>query len=106
MEQHHEKTCCENKGADQQCCNRAADQHLCFRSIDSSIPLSKSKISNLLPSSVVVQPGLCWTWSETPKMGFLAMRLNEYYLDMYCRIKFCNHDQIWTLSNSQSGVII
>ena len=34
--------------------------------IDSTIPLhSKSEIANLSPSSVVVQPGLCGTWSET-----------------------------------------
>ena len=24
---------------------------------------------------MAVQPGLCWTWSETPKTGFLATRL-------------------------------
>ena len=27
------------------------------------------------PSSVVVHPGLCGTWSETPKTGFLTTRL-------------------------------
>ena len=25
---------------------------------------------------MAVQPGLCRTWSETPKTGFLGMRLN------------------------------
>ena len=29
-------------------------------------------ISSLQPSSVAVQPGLCETWSETPKSGFLT----------------------------------
>ena len=49
---------CENKDADQLRDNREADQRLCFRYIDSTIPLlSKSEISSLLPSSVVVQPG-------------------------------------------------
>ena len=63
----------ENRSAD----NRAADQHLHFRYIHvvSTIsPLLKSEISSLL-SSVVVQPGLCRTWSETPKTGFLVMWL-------------------------------
>ena len=49
---------CENKGADQLRSNCAADQGLCFRYIDSMTPLlSKSEISSLWPSSVVVQLG-------------------------------------------------
>ena len=67
---------CENKDTDQLCGNRTADQRLCVRYIDSTIPLlSKSEISSLSPSSVVVQPRLCPTWSETPKTGFLTARL-------------------------------
>ena len=67
---------CENKDADQLRGNREADQHLCFRYLDSTIPLLlKSEISSLWSSSVVVQPGLCRTWSETPKTGFLTTRL-------------------------------
>ena len=67
---------CENKDADQLRGNCEADQGLCFRYIDSTIPLvPKYKISNLQPSCVVVQPGLCGTWSETPKTGFLTTRL-------------------------------
>ena len=67
---------CENKDADQLRGNREADQRLCFRFTDSTIPLlSKSEISSLYPSSVAVQPGLCRTWSETPKTGFLTTRL-------------------------------
>ena len=67
----------ENKDADQLRGNREADQRLCFRHMDSAIPLlSKSEISSLLPSSVAVQSGLCRTWSETPKTGFLTTRLN------------------------------
>ena len=67
---------CENKDADQLRGNREADQRLCFRYIDSTIPLlSKSEISSLQPSSVAAQPGLCGTWSETPKTGFLTTRL-------------------------------
>ena len=67
---------CENKDADQLRGNREADQRLCFRHTDSAIPLlSKSEISSLLPSSVVVQPDLCQTWLETPKNGFLTTRL-------------------------------
>ena len=60
---------CENKGED--------DQRLCFRYTDSTIsPLLKDKISRFWLSSVIVQAGLCQTWSETPKTGFLASRLS------------------------------
>ena len=62
---------CENKDADQLRGNREADQRLYFRYTDSTIhllPISES--SCLKPSSVAVQPGLCATWSETPKTGF------------------------------------
>ena len=69
---------CENKDADQLRGNREADQCLCFRYTDSAIPLlSKYEISSLYPSSVTVQTGLCRTWSETPKTGFLTTRLIE-----------------------------
>ena len=68
---------CENKAADQLRGNREADQRLRFRYMDSTIPLlPKSEISRFYPSSVTVQPGLCRTWSETPKTGFLTTRLN------------------------------
>ena len=73
----------ENKGADQLRSNCEADQRLCFRYTDSTIPvLSKSKISSLQSSSVLVQLGLCQTWSETPKTGFLASRLN-FQIDLF-----------------------
>ena len=67
---------CENKEADQLRGNREADQRLCFRYTDSTISLlPKYEISSLQPFSVAVQPGLCQTWSETPKTGFLRTRL-------------------------------
>ena len=66
---------CENKGADQLRGNREADQRLCFRYSDSTIPLLlKSEISSFYLFSELVQAGLCRTWSETPKTGFLASR--------------------------------
>ena len=66
----------ENKDADQLRVYREAEMRLCFRYTDITIPLlPKSEISSLKPSSVVVQPGLCRTWSETPKAGFLITRL-------------------------------
>ena len=65
-----------NKDADQLGGDREADQHLCFHYTDNTIPLlPKSEISSLQSFSVVVQPGLCRTWSETPKTGFVTMRL-------------------------------
>ena len=67
---------CENKDTDQLRGNREAGQSVCFRYVDSTIPLlSKYEISSLKPSCVVVDPGLCRTWSETPKTGFLTTRL-------------------------------
>ena len=67
---------CENKDADQLRGNPEADQRLCFRYSDSTIPLlPKSEIPSPSPSSVVVQPGLCRSWSETPKTGFFTTRL-------------------------------
>ena len=68
---------CENKDTDQLRGNREADQRFCFRYTDSTISLlRKYEISSLQPSSVAVQPGLCGTWSETPKTGFLRTRLS------------------------------
>ena len=68
---------CENKDADQLRGDGEADQRLCFHYKASTIPLlPKYEIPNLEPYSVVVQPGLCRNWSETPKTGFFIMRLN------------------------------
>ena len=64
---------CENIGADQLCSNCEADQRSYFRYMDSTIPLlRKSEISSFYPSSVAAQAGLCGTWSETLKTGFLV----------------------------------
>ena len=70
---------CENKDADQLRCNREADQRLCFCIMVRTISLlPRYEISSLQPSSVAVQPGLCGTWSETPKTGFLRTRLISF----------------------------
>ena len=64
---------CKNKGADQLRSNRSA---FCFRYIDSTVhPIPVSEISSLYPSYVVIQPGFCRAWSETPKTGFRTTRL-------------------------------
>ena len=74
---------CENKDADQPRGDREADQRLCLRYTDSTIPLlPKFEISNLLPSSLAVQPGLCRTWSETPNTIFLTSRLICFQIKM------------------------
>ena len=68
---------CENKGADQLRSNCTADQRLCFRYTDSTLSLLiKSEISSFYAASGTVHVGLCQTWLETPKTGFLASRLN------------------------------
>ena len=84
---------CKNKDADQLRGNREADQRLCFRYTDTTIPFSKSEISSLWPSSVTAQPGLCGTWSETPKTSFLLKRL----------IYFTEYHDIQTFWTNRSG---
>ena len=89
-EPRHEKTVffayAKTKDADQLRSNCAADQRLCFRHTDSTIPLlPKSEIS-----SVPVQPGLCRTWSETPKTGFLRTRLKCFYVPSNVNASMCH----------------
>ena len=61
----------ENKDADPLRGDREADQRLCFRYSDSTIPLLlKSEISSFYLLSVLVQLGLCQTWSETTLLVF------------------------------------
>ena len=60
---------CENKDADQLCSKCTADKRLCFRYTDSAIP------PLLISASMTAQVGLCQTWSEIPKTGFLVSRL-------------------------------
>ena len=61
-----------NKDADQLRGNHEADQRLCFRNSESTIPLLLiSEISSFYLSSVIVQPGLCRTCSETTLLVFL-----------------------------------
>ena len=77
---------CENKGADQLRGNREADQRLCFRYTDSTLSLLiKSEISSFYAASGTVHVGLCQTWLETPKTGFLASRLiyPKSYFEFY-----------------------
>ena len=65
-----------NKGADQTAHPRSLISTFVVRSIDSIIPqVYKSEISSLYLASVAAQAGLCLTWSQTPKTGFLVKRL-------------------------------
>ena len=85
-EPHHEKkkqqlfkvfTYAETKiYAIQHCSKFTADQWLCF-SLNSRtiLLLLMSEISNFLPSSVIVQAGLCQNWPETGRSGFLMWLL-------------------------------
>ena len=57
--------------------NREADQRLCFRhKVRTNHLLPNFEISSLFPSSLAELLGLCWSWSEIPKTGFLMKRLN------------------------------
>ena len=62
-----------NKGADQP----SLISIFVIRCLDSIIPVvSISEISSLYLASVAEQAGLCLTWLQTPKTGFLVTRLN------------------------------
>ena len=74
----------ENKDADQLRGNREADQRLCFRYTDSTFPpLLIPKFSRFWVSSVTVQAGLCWTWSETQIVGFVMLRLKFWFRHVF-----------------------
>ena len=65
-----------NKGADQPVHLRSLISVVVVRCLDSIIPLvSISKISSLYLASVAAQAGLSLPWSQSPKIGFLMMRL-------------------------------
>ena len=77
----------ENKDADQLRGNREADQRLCFRYTDGTFPpLLIPKFSRSWVSSVTVQAGLCWTWSETQIVGFLMHRLIFFFFFFFIEI--------------------
>ena len=66
----------DNKSADQPAHPRSLISAFVVRCLDSIIPLvSISEISSLYLVSVASQVCLCLTWSQTPKTGFLGMRL-------------------------------
>ena len=65
-----------NKGADQPAHSRSLISTLVVRCLDSIIPLIFiSEILSLYLTSVAAQAGLNLPWSQTPKTGFLVMRL-------------------------------
>ena len=65
-----------NKGADQPAHQGSLICAFIFCCTDSIIPLvCISEISSLYLASVAVHVGLCLTWSQTPKTGFVMMRL-------------------------------
>ena len=61
------------------------------RCLDSIIFLvSISKISSLCLASSAAQAGLCLTWWQTPKTGFLVMRLKwSQYEKVICIVSDC-----------------
>ena len=62
-----------NKGADQPAHPRSLISTFVVRCLDSIMPLvSIFEISSLCLTSVAAQAGLCLTWSQTPKTGFLV----------------------------------
>ena len=69
-----------NKGTDQPAHPHSLISTFVVRCLDSIISLvSKSEISSLYLASVAVQAGLCLTWSQTPKIGFIVTRIISFY---------------------------
>ena len=65
-----------NKGPDHPAHSRSLISACVVRCLDSIIPLvSISEIPGLYLASVAAHAGLCLTWSQTPKTGFLVTRL-------------------------------
>ena len=65
-----------NKGANQPAHLRSLVSTFVFRCLDSIIPLvSIFEISRLCLASVAAQAGLCLTWSQTTKTGYLTTTL-------------------------------
>ena len=63
-----------------------------FHCLDHKLCLvSLSEISSVYQASVVVQPGLCLTWSESQKTNFLMMRLTD--------MRKKTNDQIMTIDS-------
>ena len=74
-----------NKGADQPAHPRSLISAFVVRCLDSIMPLvSISEISSLYQASVTAQAGLCLTWSQSPKTGFLVTR-PIYYEPHHCK---------------------
>ena len=65
---------CENKDADQL---RGYSAFVFATRIVQSLYFLNPKFQASEPSSVAAQSGLCRTWSETPKTGFLITRLKS-----------------------------
>ena len=65
-----------NKGADKPADPGSLISAFVVHCLDSIIPLvSISEISSLYLTFVAAQAGLSFTWSQTPKIGFLVTRL-------------------------------
>ena len=65
-----------NKGADQHAHPRSLIRVFVVRCLDSIISLvSIFDILSFYLAYVAAQAGLCLTWSQTPKTGFLVTRL-------------------------------
>ena len=64
------------------CTSAQSNQRLCVRCLDCIIPLvSITEISSLCLASLAAQAGWSFTWSQTPKTGFLVTRfIYEYPL--------------------------
>ena len=70
--------------------------------LDSIIPLvSISEISSLYQASVAAQAGLSLTWLQTPKTGFLMMRLED-------RRKQCRQSdqELYSMKCSSNSILL
>ena len=87
-EPRHEKTSvcaiCEQQRCRSAGTSAQSDQAFVVHCLDSIIPLVFiSKISSFYLASVAAQAGLCLTWLQTPKTGFLVMRFICFLCILY-----------------------
>ena len=96
-----------NKGADQPAHLHSLISAFVVRCLDSIISLvSISKISSLYLASVAAQAGLCLTWSQTPKTGFLMTRFKLLMiLPVRALLMFCSIVQEHAVVTNKEGTV-
>ena len=100
-----------NKGADQPVHPRSLISAFVVRCLDHMIPLvSIPEISSLYLAAVAAQAGWSLPWSQTPKTGFLVMRLTWiveiYWPGSRWYVNIVSLVSAWTFSTKSVPIIL